>query len=129
MTNTFSALPDPTSYIAVGFVLFALVTIVWGFNQVYEAFSRFKEKPTPADAYVPNKVCAVSMEAQEKRVTRLEEDMRGIRADVSSIRSELNTGIQRISREAEERASRLHRRIDPLIKIASKQCGVPVDEE
>ena len=121
MTNLVSSLPAPNSPEAVGWVILVAVGIITGLltiaNQGWSFFSRmFRIKPEPSETYVTKDVCRATMDGQSERIRRLEEDVRGIKQELQGMRKDLQDGLMRISNEAEMRASRLHKRIDPILE-------------
>ena len=116
MTNIASSLPDPTSFPAIGWILIAFVTIVWGANQVVKFASLFREKPSPPDTYPTKEICRANMAAQEARITRLENDVSAIASELKMIRSEIASGFRQVNFENERRAKELHDRINPLLE-------------
>ncbi len=77
--------------------------IAGGLNQVLRLLDRTKEKPIPAETYTTKEQCKTQRDAIAARVDRME-------AEMGSLKGQLDT----MGRDNEERASRLHKRIDQL---------------
>ena len=75
----------------------SLFFLTGGLNQVLRLTDRFKEQPPPAQTYATK------------------EELFLLRQDLNHLRAEVRDDRDRILQAGEERARKLHQRIDPII--------------
>ncbi len=75
----------------------SLFFLAGGLNQVLRLTDRFKEQPPPGQTYATK------------------EELHLLRADLNHLRAEVREDRDRILQAGEERARKLHERIDPIV--------------
>jgi flagellar biosynthesis/type III secretory pathway M-ring protein FliF/YscJ len=86
-------------------LLAGLFFVAAGINQVLRLVDRTKEKPPPAETYMTKETCRREHEEIAQRFDRVETEVRAIREQIRQDRVELDQAD-------EERASKLHDRIN-----------------
>lgn len=122
-------LPDPTSYSSIGWLVVCGVALVLGANAVDEFIGRRKDKPSPADvanqsaeAYQPKGDYASKRDLAEHRQS-VENRLNKIDDDISELRKEAKQDRNDIIKAGEDRAGKLHDRIDDILKAVAKIQG------
>jgi ribosome-binding protein aMBF1 (putative translation factor) len=88
-------------------VVVALAGVAAGANQIMALADRLKEKPPPAATYVTKETCATQRAGHTGRIARLEQTVADVQDRIREDRAALD-------KADEDRASRIHRRIDDL---------------
>lgn len=109
-------LPEPNSFQTVGWICLALFGIAGGLNNLLKLWDRCKELPPPAQTYVAKSDCLAARAELHKRVERVE-------ADLHEIRAEMKRDRDAILRAGEERAVKLHERINAVLAAVSELKG------
>lgn len=117
MTNAIaSTLPDPSSYVAIGWILVGIVAILTGLNQGMRFMSHFRERPIPADTYVTKVHCDATHAGLSHRLGQTE-------CAVVSIREQISTAMTQLDEKDEARAVALHSRINGVEALVNQILG------
>ena len=107
----FADLTSPTPGQIAGF-LGCLYFLVAGWNEIESFFDRHKEHPAPAETY-----------ATKPELQRLAHDISDLEDNLDRLRDQLRTDHDNLLRAGEERATRLHERINAVFEAVSVLKG------
>ena len=116
MNFLLNILPDPNSSQTVGWLCLALFGIAGGINHVLAIWDRTKEIPPPAQTYVTKPDCLSARIELNQRMGRLD-------SDLHDIRSEMKADRETLLLAGEERAMKIHQRIDAVLAAVSELKG------
>jgi hypothetical protein len=111
----FAAITEPDAVQLAAFVG-CLFFLAGGVNQVMGIMDRFKEKPPPSETYVSLKLCQKIHEEADRRITQAE-------CAVDTLRRELRLERDEMIKSAEDRAVKLHDRINDILRAVSELKG------
>lgn len=118
-----SALPDPSSYTAVGWILVALAALATGANQLLRLLDRTKEQPPPADTYVRKEHCHTLHHSTEEAIGNLSTRLKTVEGAKTDLAEAMHGQISQLRREMKEDFRQVHSRIDELVRAVGRIEG------
>ena len=103
-----SILPEPQSIQAAGWLCLSVFGMAGGIDSLLKIWDRCKESPPPAQTYVNKEDCRQIRLDILRRLERLETELALMRAEMKNDRDAL-------LKAGENRAQKLHDRIDALL--------------
>ena len=101
---------------AVAVLILALGGLFLLLNQGASFFDRLKEKPTPADTYMPIRECKIMHQSQESRIARIESEQSCLRVAIQDLGD-------KIEKSASERSKYTHTRINSVEEKMNQLLG------
>jgi len=94
----------------------AAFAVAGGVNQVLKVVDRVKERPPPAETYATKADC-------DRRHNCLALEVSAFRVDIQTLRREIKEDFREAAAINEQRASKLHTRVDQLLEAVSEVRG------
>jgi hypothetical protein len=114
---------DPAnSTVVTAAVLFAIFSLAGGVNQVLKITDRFKEHPPASQTYQPKGDYATRAELSQLR-TELTEQISDLDRDIGYLREQLHSDMKAIQKAGEDRAGKIHERINVVLEKVAELKG------
>lgn len=121
------AMVDPASFQAIGWIVVSLAALAMGVNAILKLFDRFREKPVPAETYMPRTECRIIHEALAKRLDKYEADQALTRAEFTKqlerMQDDFKASMAKMDERAEERIASVHNRLNALGETINGRLG------
>jgi len=109
-------MPDPNTYSALGWLVVCLAALFHIVNQGKNFFAGFKEQPAPATTYATKEEVKLLKTEIKERFTEVDREL-------GTIRDQLRADHASILAAGEQRASKIHDRIDDVLGAVSELRG------
>lgn len=112
------ALPEPASAPAVGWLLLTVAAGAVAINQVSDLIAKFRKKE-PAGTEILGQPLEVRPSPEYAR----REELNAVASRVSHLEAKFDEAVQTLSEQGEDRARRLHARMDTILEAVAEVRG------
>jgi hypothetical protein len=112
------AMPDPASAPSVGWLLLTVAALAVAINQVSDLIAKFRKKE-PAGTEILDQPLEVRPSPEYAR----REELNAVASRVSHLEAKFDEAVQTLSEQGEDRARRLHARMDTILEAVAEVRG------